>query len=75
MLILNKCGLQNHIGFSGYITERAGVYLSDLFASTEKLKEINSYDKSIIEKVALIETMKKNILFMLCLMPLLVNKN
>jgi hypothetical protein len=24
MLILNKCGLQNHIGFSGYITERAG---------------------------------------------------
>ncbi len=34
-----------------------GVSLSDLFAITEELKEINSYDKSTMEKVALMETL------------------
>ncbi len=36
-----------------------GVSLADLFASTEELKEINSYDKSIMEKVTLMETLTK----------------
>ena len=36
------------------------VSLSDLFASTDKLKEINSHDKSIMEKVALLETLNDN---------------
>lgn len=31
--------------------------LSDLFASTEELKEINLFDKSIMEKVALMESL------------------
>lgn len=37
------------------IAKALGVSLSDLFASTDELKEINSYDKSIMEKVALME--------------------
>lgn len=36
------------------------VSLSDLFASTDELKEINSYDKSIMEKVALLEALSDN---------------
>jgi transcriptional regulator with XRE-family HTH domain len=36
-----------------------GVSLSDLFASTEELKEINSYDKSLLEKVALMESLSE----------------
>lgn len=39
------------------ISKALGVSLSDLFASTDELKEINSYDKSIMEKVALMETL------------------
>lgn len=35
------------------------VSLSDLFASPDELKEINSYDKSIMEKVALVEALTK----------------
>ena len=42
------------------ISKALGVSLSDLFASTEELKEINSYDKSIMEKVALLETLNDN---------------
>lgn len=37
------------------IAKALGVSLADLFASTDELKEINSYDKSIMEKVALME--------------------
>jgi len=32
----------------------------ELFASTEELKEINSVDKSIMEKVALVESLNEN---------------
>lgn len=39
------------------IAKALGISLSDLFASTDELKEINSYDKSIMEKVALLETL------------------
>mgnify|MGYP000361129793 CR=1 FL=1 len=41
------------------ISKALGVSLADLFASTEELKEINSYDKSIMEKVTLMETLTK----------------
>jgi transcriptional regulator with XRE-family HTH domain len=39
------------------IANALGVSLSDLFASTQELKEINSHDKSIMEKVSLMETL------------------
>ncbi|MFV0507247.1 MAG: helix-turn-helix domain-containing protein, partial [Bacteroidales bacterium] len=42
------------------IAKALGVSLSDLFASTDELKEINSYDKSIMEKVALLEALDDN---------------
>ncbi|WP_333596448.1 helix-turn-helix transcriptional regulator [Schleiferia thermophila] len=42
------------------IAKSLGVSLSDLFASTDELKEINSYDKSIMEKVALLEALSDN---------------
>lgn len=42
------------------IAKALGVSLSDLFASTDELKEINSYDKSIMEKVALLEALSDN---------------
>lgn len=41
------------------IAKAIGISLSDLFSSTEELKEINSYDKSIMEKVALMETLNE----------------
>lgn len=37
------------------IAHALGVTLSELFASTDELKEINSIDKGIMEKVTLIE--------------------
>ena len=39
------------------IAKALGVSLSELFAATEELKEINSHDRSIMEKVALVETL------------------
>lgn len=39
------------------IAKALGVSLSDLFAATDELKEINSLDKTIMEKVALMETL------------------
>jgi transcriptional regulator with XRE-family HTH domain len=39
------------------IANALGVSLSELFASTDELKEVNSHDKTIMEKVALIETL------------------
>ena len=36
-----------------------GVSLADLFASADDLKEINSYDKSIIEKMALVDQLEE----------------
>jgi transcriptional regulator with XRE-family HTH domain len=41
------------------IANALGVSLADLFSATEELKEINSYDKSIMEKVTLMETLNK----------------
>jgi transcriptional regulator with XRE-family HTH domain len=41
------------------IAKAIGISLSDLFSSTEELKEINSYDKTIMEKVALMETLNE----------------
>lgn len=39
------------------IAKALGVSLAELFAATEELKEINSHDKSIMEKVSLMETL------------------
>lgn len=39
------------------IAKALGVSLADLFAATEEIKEINSYDKSVMEKVALMESL------------------
>ena len=51
------------------IAKALGVSLAELFASTEELKEINSHDKTIMEKVSLMETLsdeeKKTIYTML----------
>jgi transcriptional regulator with XRE-family HTH domain len=41
------------------ISKALGVSLSELFASTDELKEINSQDKTIMEKVALMETLSQ----------------
>lgn len=39
------------------IAKALGVSLSELFASTEELKEVNSHDKTIMEKVTLMESL------------------
>jgi transcriptional regulator with XRE-family HTH domain len=39
------------------IAKALGCSLADLFASTDELKEINSHDKTLMEKVALMETL------------------
>ena len=41
------------------IANALGVSLSELFASTEELKEINSHDKTIMEKVSLMESLSE----------------
>jgi len=41
------------------IAEAMGVSLAELFASNEELKEVNSHDKTIMEKVSLIEQLNK----------------
>jgi transcriptional regulator with XRE-family HTH domain len=41
------------------IAKALGVSLSDLFTSNEELKKINSYDKSIMGKVTLMETLNE----------------
>lgn len=51
------------------IAKALGVSLAELFAATDELKEINSHDKTLMEKVALMETLaeeeKKTIYTML----------
>ena len=39
------------------IAKAMGITLAELFASTDELKEINSLDKSLMEKVALMESL------------------
>ncbi len=39
------------------IAKALGVSLAELFASTDELKEINSQDKTLMEKVSLIEAL------------------
>lgn len=39
------------------IAKALGFSLANLFASTEELKEINSHDKTLMEKVSLMETL------------------
>jgi transcriptional regulator with XRE-family HTH domain len=41
------------------IANALGVSLSELFASTDELKEVNSHDKSMMEKVVLIDTLSE----------------
>ena len=41
------------------ITKALGVELSDLFKADSVFKEVDSFDKSLVEKVALIETLDK----------------
>lgn len=41
------------------IAEALGVSLSELFATSEELKEVNSLDKTIMEKVSLIEQLSE----------------
>ncbi|WP_375605553.1 helix-turn-helix domain-containing protein [Flavobacterium davisii] len=42
------------------IAKALGVSLADLFTSTDELKEINSLDKTIMEKVSLMESLSEN---------------
>ena len=42
------------------IAKALGVSLAELFAATDELKEINSYDKTIMEKVSLMESLTKD---------------
>jgi transcriptional regulator with XRE-family HTH domain len=39
------------------IAKALGVSLSELFATTDEIKEVNSHDKTVMEKVALIESL------------------
>ncbi len=41
------------------IAKALGVQLTDLFKADEVLKDINSFDKSLMEKLALIEQLDK----------------
>jgi transcriptional regulator with XRE-family HTH domain len=41
------------------IAEALGISLSELFATSDELKEVNSLDKTIMEKVSLIEQLNK----------------
>ena len=48
------------------IAKAIGVSLSELFASPDEIREVNSHDKSVMEKVALIESLsqdEKNVLY------------
>jgi transcriptional regulator with XRE-family HTH domain len=45
------------VGTLDKIAGALGVSLSELFAATDELKEINSFDKSIMEKVTLVESL------------------
>jgi transcriptional regulator with XRE-family HTH domain len=48
------------------IAQALGVSLSELFATSDQLKEVNSIDKSIMEKVTMIENLtdkEKNTLY------------
>ncbi len=41
------------------IAKALGVHLTDLFRAEEVLKDVNSFDKSLMEKMALIEQLDK----------------
>jgi transcriptional regulator with XRE-family HTH domain len=45
------------VGTLERIAKALGVSLAELFASTDELKEINSHDKTLMEKVSLIEAL------------------
>jgi len=45
------------VGTLERIAKALGVSLAELFASTDELKEINSQDKTLMEKVSLIEAL------------------
>jgi hypothetical protein len=54
-----------------------GISISELFAATDEIEEVNSHDKTVMEKVSLIESLnddEKNI-FTVCSMLLLVRGN
>jgi len=59
------------------IAKALGISISELFATTDEIKEVNSHDKTVMEKVSLIESLnddeKKR--FTVCSMPLLVSVN
>lgn len=48
------------VGTLERIAKALGVSLAELFASTDELKEINSHDKSLMEKVSLIEALPED---------------
>lgn len=48
------------------IAKALGISLAELFATTDELKDVNSFDKSVMEKVSLIESLnddEKNTLY------------
>jgi transcriptional regulator with XRE-family HTH domain len=48
------------------IAKALGISLSELFATTDEIKEVNSHDKTVMEKVSLIESLngeEKNTLY------------
>jgi hypothetical protein len=59
------------------IAKALGIKISELFATTDEIKEVNSHDKTVMEKVSLTESLNddENIRFTVCLMPLWVSVN
>lgn len=48
------------------IAKALGITISELFATTDEIKEVNSHDKTVMEKVSLIESLnddEKNTLY------------
>ena len=48
------------------IAKALGISISELFATTDEIKEVNSHDKTVMEKVSLIESLnddEKNTLY------------
>jgi len=39
------------------IAKDLGISISELFATTDEIEEVNSHDKTVMEKVSLIESM------------------
>jgi len=59
------------------IAKALGISISELLATTDKIREINSHNKFVMEKVSLIESLNddEKIPFTVCSMHLLASVN